>query len=198
MEDSRQSRQHGMPLLLHGRRVAADAAKGCGTSRTATGATAFCCPLAQRRSRSAWLFVKGSERSSSKASTCSARKSRASVPFLGLALFASPFAFFSRRARGWGLSGIASRQDLEIARDPVITLDRGNRGLAEQPPLVAGVMQIEQEVVHLGGPRLLFLLGHGSTISDQVGCTDAVRTVIGLIARQSIVHAATCKPWPDT
>jgi len=154
--------------------------------------------VAQRRSRSAWLFVKGSERSSSKASTCSARKSRASVPFLGLALFASPFAFFSRRARGWGLSGIASRQDLEIARDPVITLDRGNRGLAEQTPLVAGVMQIEQEVVHLGGPRLLFLLGHGSTISDQVGCTDAVRTVIGLIARQSIVHAATCKPWPDT
>src|SRR5579885_413214 len=42
----------------------------------------FCCTLAQRRSRSAWLLVNGIERSSSKASTCSARASSASRRFL--------------------------------------------------------------------------------------------------------------------
>ncbi len=38
MKHSTESSQHGMPLLLHGRKIAADAAKGRGASRTAKGA----------------------------------------------------------------------------------------------------------------------------------------------------------------
>lgn len=38
MKHSTESSQHGMSLLLHGREIAADAAKGRGASRTAKGA----------------------------------------------------------------------------------------------------------------------------------------------------------------
>src|SRR6266705_1209925 len=121
-------------------------------------------------------------RSSSKASTCSARAINASSRFLAL-LCLSAFARSYGRHRGWRLSGIARRQNLEIARDPFVTLDGGNRAQMEQTPLLAGVMQIEQVVVHLGGPLLLLLLGDSRTIAHEVGSTDAVRTIIGIITR---------------
>ena len=38
MEDSSKSRQHGMPLLVHSRKITADAAKSGDPSRTAKGA----------------------------------------------------------------------------------------------------------------------------------------------------------------
>ena|SRR2546421_10314990 len=38
MEDSRESRKHGMPLLLHRRKITADAAKHGDAHRTAKGA----------------------------------------------------------------------------------------------------------------------------------------------------------------
>jgi len=73
------------------------------------------------------------------------------------------------------LSGIAHRQNLEIAGDPLVALDGGHGAQVEQTPLVAGVMQIKQEVLHLGGPLLVLLLSDCCTIASQVGSTDAVR-----------------------
>ena len=164
----------------------------------------FCCTLAQRRSRSAWLLVKGIRRSSSKASTCSARTEQRIQQILGLALLAPAFARSCGRRGWWRLSGIASRQNLEIASDPFVALDGGNSAQVEETPLLARVMQIEQEVLHLGGPLLLLLLGDCRTIAHEVCSTDAVSTrhryhswPIGraCLARQS---AARCRsrPWP--
>src|SRR5437870_8500157 len=103
MEDSRQSRQHGMALLLHRRKIPADAAKSGDPSPDSRKVPEiFCCTLAQRRSRSAWLFVKGIRRSSSKASTCSARKSRASSRFLALLCLRRPLRFAEEDASGGG------------------------------------------------------------------------------------------------
>ena len=58
-------------------------------------------------------------------------------------------------------------------------------------------MQIEQEVLHLGGPLLMLLRGSCRTIAHQVCSTDAVSTVIGIIAGQSVVHASRGLARPD-
>src|SRR5215469_4797710 len=186
-----------MPLLLHGREVATDAAKGCGASRTAKGARMLLlhfgpapiplCQVVRKRNREVV------EQSQHLIGSCE----QSIQQILGLALFGPAFAFFTRREGGRRLSSIARRQDLEIVGDPVIPLDGGNCGLMEQTPLVTGVVQIEQELLHLAGPRLLLLLGHGSTVSDQMGGTDAMSTVIAIIARQSVVHRSAPKARPD-
>src|SRR5256885_5835915 len=62
----------------------------------------FCCTFAQRRSRSAWLFVKGMRRSSSKASTCSARPSSVSSRFLALLCLRLPLCDPAEEAGGGG------------------------------------------------------------------------------------------------
>src|SRR2546421_11658330 len=62
----------------------------------------FCCAFAQRRSRSAWLFVKGMRRSSSKASTCSARPSSVSSRFLALLCLRLPLCDPAEEAGGGG------------------------------------------------------------------------------------------------
>ena len=78
------------------------------------------------------------------------------------------------------MSGIASSQNLEIASDPFVALDGGNSGQVEETPLVARVVQIEQEVLHLHGPLLMLLLGDSRTIAHEVCSTDAVSTLIGI------------------
>jgi hypothetical protein len=95
------------------------------------------------------------------------------------------------------LSRIVGRQNLEIVGHPVVTLDGGHGAQVKPPPLVAGVTQIEQEVVHLAGPRLPHLPGDGGTIAQQVGPTDAVRTARAIIADKAVVHASPGKAWPD-
>ena len=92
------------------------------------------------------------------------------------------------------MSRIASRQNLEVARGPFVAFHGGNRGQVEQTPLVACVMQIEQEVLYLHGPLLMLRLGDCRTIAHQVGSTDTVSTVIAIIAGQSIVHASRGMP----
>jgi len=67
----------------------------------------------------------------------------------------------------------------------------------EQTKLVTGVMQIEQEVLHLHRPLLMVLLSDSRTIAPEMGSTDAVRTAIAIIAHQSIVHASPVKARPD-
>ncbi len=193
MEDSSQSRQHRMSLLLHGRKVAADTIESGGPSRTAKRSgnlllhfchaqIAFGLVVHKRNTQ----VVKPRQRMIG-----SLKQSTRAVSWP--CFVCACLCLFHRRGRGWVLSGRASSQDLEIASDPSNTLDGGNRGLVEQTPLLTCFMQIEQEVLHLAGPRLLFLRGLGSTVSHQVGATGAVSTAIGIIARQSVVHTSTCK-----
>src|SRR2546423_15709522 len=71
----------------------------------------FFCTFAQRRSRWAWLFVKGIRRSSSKASTCSARAMSASSRFLALLCLGLPFPFPEEEAAGFYFFGFLGGRD---------------------------------------------------------------------------------------
>src|SRR6266699_5098981 len=197
MEDSGESREHGVSLLLHRRKIAADAAKSRDPSGTAKGARNLL--LHFRPAKIPLGLVVGKRN----AQVVEQRQHLLGTPkqriqqILGLALLAPAFARSCRRCRWWRLSGIASRQNLEVASDPVVALDGGHSGQVEQTPLVARVMQIEQEVLHLGGPLLMLLLSDSRTIAHEVRSTDAVRTVIGIIARKSVVHGSPGKARPD-
>ena len=58
-------------------------------------------------------------------------------------------------------------------------------------------MQIKQEVVHLGSPRLVFLFSNSGTVSHEMGTTNAVSTPISIIAGESVVHPSTSEAGPD-
>src|SRR2546422_9148514 len=187
MEDSSKSREHGVSLFLHRRKIPADAAKSGGPSRTAKGARNLLLHFCPAQIPLGLVVGKRNAQVVEQRQHLLGTPKQRIQQILGLALLAPAFARSCGRG-GWGrLSGIASRQDLEIARDPVVALDGGNRGQVEETPFVTCVMQIEQEVLHLGGPLLMLLLGHCCTIAQEVGSTDAVSTVIAIIAHQSIV-----------
>src|SRR5712692_7692720 len=197
MEDSSQSREHRMSLLLHRRKITADTAKSGDPSRTPKGARNLLLHFRQAKVPLGLVVGKRNPQVVEQSQHLICTPKQGIQQILGLALLAPALARSCGRGGWWRLSGIASRQNLEIASDPFITLDGGNRGQVEQAPLLAGVMQIEQEVLHLHGPLLLLLLGDSRTISHEVGSTDAVSTVIGIIAHQSIVHASPYKARPD-
>ena len=197
MEDSGKSSQHGVPLLLHGGKITADAAKRGGSAGAAKRARDLLLhfgpaqvPLGQVvGKRNAQVVEQGQH-------LFGTRHERIQqIP--GGALLGSAFAFASRSDRWRWLSRIASCQNLEIACDPVVALKRGNGVQVAQTPVLARLMQREQEVVHVAGPRLMHLLGHCRTIAQQVGSTDAVRTVIGIIAGKAVMHPAPAKARPD-
>src|SRR5229473_3426203 len=101
MEDSRQSREHGMSLLVHRRKITADTAKSGDASRTAKGARNLL--LHFRPAKIALGLVVGKrnaqvvEQSQHLISTLKQRIQQ----ILGLALLAPAFAF-SRGRREWG------------------------------------------------------------------------------------------------
>src|SRR6266516_2531354 len=196
MEDSRQSKEHGVTLLLHRRKITADAAKSDDASRTAKGARNLLLDFGPAQVPLGLIVRKRNAQVVEQSQHLFCTPKQRIQQILGLALLGLAFPFSSRR-RWWWLSRIASGQDLEIARDPVVALDGRNSRQVEQTKLVAGVMQIEQEVLHLGGPLLLLLLGDGGTIAFEMGSTDTVSTVIGIIADQPIVHTSSTKAWPD-
>jgi len=194
MEDSRQSREHGVSLLVHRRKITADAAKSGDPSHTTKGARNL---LLHFRPAKVPLGLVVRERN---AQVVEQSQHLLGAPeqriqqILGLTLLA-PTLVRSCGRGGWRrLSRIASRHNLEVARGPFVALHGGNRGQVEQTPLVACVMQIEQEVLYLHGPLLMLRLGDCRTIAHQVGSTDTVSTVIAIIAGQSIVHASRGMP----
>src|SRR5713226_4138810 len=197
MEDSSKSREHGVSLLLHRRKITADAAKSGDPSRTAKGARNL---LLHFRPAKIPLGLVVRKRN---AQVVEQRQHLLGTPkqriqqILGLALLAPAFARCCGRGGWWRLSGIASRQNLEITSDPFVALGGGNRGQVEQTPLVARFMQIKQAVLHLHGPLLMLLLGDSRTIAHEMCSADAVSTVIRIIAHQSIVHASPGKARPD-
>src|SRR5579863_209940 len=197
MEDSRQSREHGMPLLVHRRKITADAAKSGDACRTAEGARNLLLNFCPAKVALGLVIRKRNAQVVEQRQDLIGTSKQGIEQILGLALFASAFALLSRRRRGWGLSSIASSQDLEVASDPVVALAGGNTGPLPQTPLLARIIQIEQEVLHLCGPLLMLLLGNSRTIAHEVGSTDAMSTVIAIITRQPVVHASACKARPD-
>src|SRR6266567_4160378 len=197
MEDSSQSREHGMSLLLHRQKITTDTAKSGDPSRTPKGARNLLLNFCPTKVSLGLVVRKRNPQIVEQSQHLIGMPKQGIQQILGLALLGSTFPFARGRHQWRRLSGIASGQNLEIASDPVVALDGGNRAQVEETPLVAGVMQIEQEVLHLAGPLLMLLLGDGRTSSHQVGSTEAVRTLIGLIARQSVVHASPGKARPD-
>src|SRR5216684_1177605 len=197
MKDSSKSREHGVSLLVHRRKITADAAKSSGPRRTPKGARNLLLNFRQAKVPFGLVVRKRNPQVVEQSQHLLCTQEQRIQQILGLALLAPAFARSCGR-RGWGrLSSIASSQNLEIARDPVVALDGGHSGQVEETPLLACFMQIEQEVLHLGGPLLMLLLGDSRTIAHEMCSTDTVRTVIGIIAGQSVVHAAPCKARPD-
>src|SRR5712692_9190869 len=182
MEDSSQSRQQGVSLLVHRRKIAANAAKSGDPSRTAKGARNLLLHFGPAKVALRLVVRKRNPQVVEQCQHLLCTPKQRIQQIFGLALLAPTCARSCRRGGWWRLSGIASSQNLEIARDPVVALNGGNSGQVEQTPLLACVMQIEQEVLHLGGPLLMLLLGDSRTIAHEMCSTDTVRTVIGIIA----------------
>src|SRR5256714_14805933 len=189
MEDSGQSREHGVSLLVHGRKITADAAKSGDPSGTAKGARNLLLDFGPAKIALGLIVGKGNAQIVEQGQHLLGTHQQGIEQMLGLALLAPTFALSGSRGGWWRLRRIAGRQDLEIARDPVIAFDGRDSRQVEQTPLFTGVMQIEQEVLHRGGPRLMVLLGDSGTIAPEMGSTDAMRAAIAIIAHQSIMHA---------
>src|SRR5947209_14483629 len=107
MEDSRQSREHGISLLLHGRKITADAAKSGDPSRTAKGARNLLLHFGPAqvplrlvvRKRNAQIVEQGQHL------LCTQKQGIKQILVLALLGLAFPL---SRCRRRWGVSRIAS------------------------------------------------------------------------------------------
>src|SRR6266487_3743956 len=197
MEDSRQSREHGVSLLLHRGKITTDVAKSAGPRRTAKGPRNLLLHFGPPQITLGLVVGKRNPQIVKQSEYLISTQEQGIQQILGLALPGATFARSGGRGGWWRLSSIASRQNLEIAGDPVVALDGGNSRQVTQTPLLAPIMQIEQKVLHLGGPLLLLLLSDSCTIAHQMSATDAVSAPIGIIARQSVVHPSPDKARPD-
>src|SRR6266566_296332 len=187
-----------MALLLHRRKVTADAAKSGDPRRTTKGARNLLLHFGPAKVPLRLIIRKRNPQIVEQSQHLLCSQEQGIQQILGLALLGLAFPFSRSRHRWRWLSSIPSRQNLEIARDPVVALDRRHSGQMKETPLLVRVMQIEQEVLHLGGPLLLLLLGDGCTIAHEVCATDAVSTGVTIIAGKSVVHASRGLAWPDT
>src|SRR5258708_32940263 len=142
MEDSSQSSQHGTSLLLHRRKITADAAKSAVPSGTAKGGRDLLLHFCQAKVALGLVVRERNPQIVEESLHLLGTQEQRIQQILGRALLGSTFARPSGRG-GWGrLSGIASWQNLAIAGDPVVALDGGNRAQVEPAPLLAGVVQI--------------------------------------------------------
>src|SRR5450759_2076375 len=197
MEDSGQSREHGVSLFVHRRKITADLAKSGDPRGTAKGAGNLLLNFRPAQVPLGLVVGKRNAQVVEQRQHLLGTQEQRIQEILGLALLGSAFALSGGRGGWWRLSGIASRQDFEIPSDPVVALDGGNRSQVKQTPFLTRVMQIEQEVLHLHSPLLMLLLSDCRTIAQEVGTTDTVRTRIAIIAHQSVMHASPGKAWPD-
>src|SRR5438105_7744012 len=137
MEDSSQSRQYRMPLLLHRGKITADAAKSGDPSRTPKGTRDLLLHFCPAKVALGLVVGKRNPQVVEQSQHLLGTRHQRIQQILGRALLGPAFARSCRRRRWWRLSSIASRQNLEIASDPVVALDGGNRAQVEQTPLVA-------------------------------------------------------------
>src|SRR5438874_2893398 len=125
MEDSRQSREHGVSLLAHRRKITADAAKSGDPSRTAKGARNLLLHFGPAKVALGLVIGKRNPQVVKQSQHLLGTHHQRIQQILGLALLGLAFAFSRGRRRWWRLSGIARRQNLEIASDPFVALDGG-------------------------------------------------------------------------
>src|SRR6266849_5167243 len=117
MEDSRESRQHGMSLLLHRRKITADAAKSGDPSGTAKGAGNLLLNFCPAKVPLGLVVRKRNPQVVEQSQHLICTPKQRIQKILGLALLAPAFPrSCGRRGLRW-LSSIASRQNLKIASD---------------------------------------------------------------------------------
>src|SRR5215467_8518364 len=122
MEDSGQSREHGMSLLLHRRKITADAAKSGDASRTAKSAGNLLLHFGPAKIPLGLVVRKRNPQVVKPRQHLISTRHQRIQQILGLALLGSAAAGSCRRGGWWRLSSIARRQKLEIASDPVVAL----------------------------------------------------------------------------
>src|SRR5260221_13618817 len=111
MEDSRKSREHGVSLLVHRRKITADTAKRGSPSRTAKGASNLLLHFRQAKIPLGLVVRKRNPQVVEQRQHLIGTPKQRIQQILGLALLAPAFARSCRRG-GWRrLSGIASRQN---------------------------------------------------------------------------------------
>src|SRR6266699_2133725 len=125
MKDSSKSREHGMSLLLHCRKITPDAAKSGDPSRTAKGARNLLLNFGQAKIPLGLVVGKRNAQVVEQSQHLICTPEQRIQQILGLALLAPAFPFARGRGGLRRLSGIASRQNLEIASDPVVALYGG-------------------------------------------------------------------------
>src|SRR5437016_14066171 len=122
MEDSSQSREHGMSLLVHRRKITADTAKSGDASRTAKGARNLLLHFRPAKIPLRLVVRKRNAQIVEQSQHLLGTQEQGIEQILGLALLAPAFAGLCAR-RGWGrLSGVASCQNFEVASDPFVAL----------------------------------------------------------------------------
>src|SRR3989442_10708376 len=131
MEDSRQSREHGMPLLVHRRKITADAAKSGDPSRTPKGARNLLLNFRPAKVPLGLVVCKRNAQVGKPRQYLLGTPKQRIQQILGLALLGSAFGRSCRRGGGWRFGGRASRPKLEISSDPFVPLDWGKRGRLE-------------------------------------------------------------------
>src|SRR5438034_1599992 len=118
MEDSSQSREHGVSLLVHRRKITADAAKSGDPSRTAKGARNLLLHFRQAKVPLGLVVGKRNPQVVEQSQYLLGTPKQRIQQILGLALLAPAFARSCRRG-GWRwLSGIARRQNLAHSERP--------------------------------------------------------------------------------
>src|SRR5260370_33892830 len=138
MEDSSQSSQHGTSLLLHRRKITADAAKSGDPSGTAKGGRNLLLHFCQAKVALGLVVRERNPQIVEQSLHLLGTQEQRIQQILGRALLGPTFARPSGRG-GWGrLSGLASCQNLEIASDPAVAPDAGNRPPGGLAPRCAG------------------------------------------------------------
>src|SRR5205807_1524389 len=115
MEDSSKSREHGMSLLVHSRKITTDAAKSGDPSRTPKGARNLLLNFCQAKVPLGLVVGKRNAQVVEQRQHLICTPKQRIQQILGLALLAPAFPFARGRRGLRRLSGIASSQNLEIA-----------------------------------------------------------------------------------
>src|SRR5438034_9973718 len=106
MEDSSQSREHGVSLLVHRRKITADAAKSGDPSRTAKGARNLLLHFGPAQVPLGLVVGKRNAQVVEQGQHLFGTQKQGIEQILGLALLAPTFALCRRRRRWWRLSRI--------------------------------------------------------------------------------------------
>ncbi len=119
MEDSGESREHGVSLLLHRRKIAADAAKSRDPSGTAKGARNLLLDFGPAQIPLGLVVGKRYAQVVEQGQHLLGTQKQGIEQILALALLASALAFCRGRRRWWRLSRIARGQDLAHTARPI-------------------------------------------------------------------------------